>query len=920
MARIVVSQNERILLHLSDLDKFRDDPDVPMGASQEGIAQKLDTQIFNASRSLSSLESDGLVFDRLAHVRGAPKRRRAYFLTEKGKAAAHAIRTDIGKRAIVIEHSGKTQELTVDDAARKLTSLIGRTVSLSEVAEKAREFEVVLSSSLAGPGEETPAFSKECVLRSHGRPKVEVFFGRDQELKALLEAMHGSSTPAILIWGMPGIGKSTLASKLFDELVGKHSLFWYSFHEWETEASFLNVLTEFLIASGRTSASNSLRHGHSSSDMFLPLLNDLSGCDAVLFLDDIQKPTRDLSSLLSVIVEAVKSSSTSKVVLISRSVPTFFSKTETGHMSLELAGIDRDSAWKFAQSLNAKDSIRLVDESHGHPLLLTLMARGGISAAKGDVISFIEREVYSSLSEKERHVLELLSIFRHPVPIDALGDGEYKTISSLRKRALVVEQEDGVWTHDLLRDFFVSRLGVEAKESLHRNAASYCMAKEGIEWSLEALYHSVEGRDWAGAAKISISHAVDLAKEFPQETLTLLFRMDIEALTGKDRTELLFVRGQLNEAVGGLEVALADFEASLKLLGSEPDAPRRAIVLETVAKLQSQVQRWTESVATHEKALRIYEKANDKEGQSREWANIGSVLRKKGDIEKAREAYNKALSLSTMDEDRPSQAASLNNLGLLDWDEGRFRDAETHMTESVKLAHAVKDHAGEARGLENLGNLFRAEGKLSDAAKILLESSEAYKRAGEVMDFKRLQASSAEVMGALGRHREGIDICESALSKPELRRRRGLFQRSSRYDAGDLLLSSTLVDLLRSSGEHKKAMNELTRYMMMSESVPDQTAVARGKLMTAMVQEDVGDLDSAKKSLAEAEAILASEGNSDGLVAVHIRTGTIDEKLGDYASAAGHYAEAVRHAERSGNQVGLAIARENLESVTKSNP
>ena len=85
MPRPVVSQNERLLLHLLELDDHREEREVPRGASQEGIASRLGTQVHNASRALSVLESEGLVMDRLAHIRGAPKRRRAYFLTEKGQ-------------------------------------------------------------------------------------------------------------------------------------------------------------------------------------------------------------------------------------------------------------------------------------------------------------------------------------------------------------------------------------------------------------------------------------------------------------------------------------------------------------------------------------------------------------------------------------------------------------------------------------------------------------------------------------------------------------------------------------------------------------------------------------------------------------------------------------------------------------------
>ena len=916
MPRLVVSQNERILLHLAELDKFRDEPDVPMGVSQEGIAQRLGTQIVNASRALSSLESEGLVFDRLAHVRGAPKRRRAYFLTEKGKSAANAIRADVGKRMTIVEHAGQVQELRVDDAVRRLTSVLGRTVGISEVVELAREFDTIVSSSLAGESE-TPEGPKAFALRAHGRPKVEAFFGRENELKAVTEAISGRERKAVLIWGLPGIGKSTLASRVFDALVGKRPLFWYSFRDWDTESSFLGVLTDFLSANGRTNTLASFRRGASGAELFVSLTNDVSSADVVFFLDDVQKPSKEITALLSVLVEAIRSSDGCAIVLMSRSAPTFFSVTDPGNTLIELGGMDRDSAWKFAQSLKVKDSVKLVDESHGNPLLLNLMARGNIAQAKGDVISFIEREVYSSLTPREKSALELLSIFRHPVPMDALGDVEYRTVTVLRRRALVIEEEDGISTHDLLREFFVSHITLESKMSLHRKAAEYCERMVGVEWLLESLHHRVEARDWIGAARIATVHAVELGKEFPDETLALLSRLDAESLRGRDRAELLFVRGQLNESADRQEAALADFGESLALLDSDADSAKRALVLEASARLQSQVQRWTESIATHQKALRLYEKADDKEGQAREWMNIGGVLRKKGDFGNARQAYEKALLLSTSDENRSAQAACLNNLGLLDWDEGDFKNAELHIKESARLAHAVKDHSGEARGLENLAELHRSEGRLREAGEVMLEAAEAFRRTGETLDHKRAVASAAEFLGMQGRYGEGVALCEKTLAMPELRRRKGLFQRSTRYDAGDLLLSSALVELHRLEGEYAKASNELARYTSMSESVSDPVLTARGRLMAAIAKEDVGDLDASLRALDEAGEMLRAVGESNGLIAVHMRKGVIFEKKGDYASAENEYNEAARHAEIAGDKAALELANESLGSLQR---
>ncbi|HJX04536.1 MAG TPA: tetratricopeptide repeat protein [Thermoplasmata archaeon] len=913
MVRLVLSQNERILLHLSELERHRDEPDVPMAASQEGIAERLDTQVFNASRALSSLESEGLVFDRLAHVRGAPKRRRAYFLTEKGRAAAQAIKSDIGKRSVVIEHAGKTQELPVDEAVRRFTSMLGRPVSLSEVAELGRQFETILSSALAGPSQPILT-SKEFAMRAHGRPKVGSFFGREQELRLMEDSLAGKDVSAILLWGMPGIGKSTLASRLFEGLSGRRSLFWYSFREWDTEGSFLFALVEFLSAAGRSNSSAAFRRGIGRAELYLPLLNDLTDAGLVLFLDDVQKPAKDVSSLVHILVEAARSSDSSKVILISRTVPSTFSRTAPGNVSIELAGLDRDSAWRFAQSLNAKDSVRLVEESHGHPLLLNLMARGGVAQAKGDVISFIEREVYSALSPVEMRVLEILSIYRHPVSVDALKATEYGVIAGMRQKALVTEQEEGIWTHDLLREFFVSHMTSEVKSTLHNAAAAYCEQQDGIDWGLEALYHWVEAGGWGPACRIATARAVELAKEFPQETHSLLSRIDLKKLSERDRAEILFIRGQISEALGMHEAALHDLTTSLSLLG-DADPAKKALVLGTLATLQSEAERWSESLSAHQNALRLYERSDDKEGQAREWMNIGGVHRKKGDHVKAKEAYDRALSLSTKAEDRSSQAASLNNIALLEWDQGNLGDAELRLKEAVKLAHAVKDHDGEARGLENLAGLYRVEGRLAEAASVFLESAEAFRRAGDVSESKRLHAMSAETLGMFGKFSQGIDLCEKAFERAELRRSRGLFQRSPRYDPGDVALATALVELLRASGDPRRAQKELIRYEMIADSMEDTVLKARGRVMLAIIQEETGNLDGAIKSLSEAEAVLRTAGSHEGLIAVHMRGGVISEKLGDDASALRHYEEAARHAEMCGDKTALGLAEENIKSM-----
>jgi hypothetical protein len=257
--------------------------------------------------------------------------------------------------------------------------LIGITPSLTAFVDVARVNDLVVADSFAALQAQKPA--QEFPIAQQGRPKVEAFFGREKELRSMTDALADSGVSVVLLWGMPGIGKSTLASRAFDEMAGKRPLFWFSFREWDTEASFLTALAAFLSSNGRNSTESALRRGSHAGDMFLPLSSDLSSGNVALFLDDVQKGERLASTVLSMLLEAAKASQSAKVVMIARSVPSFFSKTAPGNLAFEISGLDRDSAWKLAQSLDAKEAVKVVSESHGHPLLIRLMARGGATEA-----------------------------------------------------------------------------------------------------------------------------------------------------------------------------------------------------------------------------------------------------------------------------------------------------------------------------------------------------------------------------------------------------------------------------------------------------------------------------------------------------------------------------------------------------------
>ena len=912
MARLVISQNERLLLHLLETDKYRDMAQVPMTLCQEGIAKALGTKVHNVSRALSPLEADGLVTDRLSHVQGARRRRRTYVLTEKGRVAAEAIRERVEKSKAAWQEDGLTNELPIGEILRRASVASGRVPSILEIVDTARRGGALAPSVIVRKEDKTIPDSM-ILERSHGRPMVDRFFGRVSELSSIMEALSSESTSVVQVHGMPGIGKSTLLSKAYDALSGKRALFWYTFREWDSEEVFVETLAAFLSDLGCRRLARSLKTGTMISDMHPQIVGDFRSVDAVLFLDDVHKVADRMELLLTMLIDAVKASASVKLILITRTAVHLMPKHASEGLSVEVGELDRKSAKELVASAEVADPDELLRAGHGHPMLLNLMIGRGAGSSRRDVIDYFDGEIYSSLPASERRVLELLSIYRNAVPIDALEDVEYETISLLRRRSLISEQDGGIWVHDLLRDYMVSRLSAKMKGEAHIAAGRYCESRPEAECKLEALQHFIKAGRWVEASRVAVVNGDQLAEEYPSETHSLLSRIP-EGETGEvPFFRLLHLRGRLLEGMGRHEEALADYESSASMIPEEDED--RAMVIESIARLQAETDELSKSMDAHQEALALYEKAGDVDGMVREWLNIGVVMRRRGEANGARECYGKALSIATKAENRAAQGACLNNIAILDWEEGKPGDAERRFRESMRFAHSAKDHYGEAKVLENYAQLCRSFNRLDESRQLLLESSDAYFRASDVSESKKLRAQCAEIMADMGRLAEAIELCRKALSDRALRRRKGLLHSVSPYDSGDTHLILTLAGLLRMSGDHAGATALIREHVRTAEDLADPVLMAKLKLEQAMIAEESGDLAGSVTVLDEADEILSRAGDREGLIAVHMRLGTVREKLGELEVAAHHYSEAARHAEIAGNQKARLIALDNLRAT-----
>ena len=121
---------DRILLHLLDFVKWRNEVEVPSNITQQGISRAVGIKKKHVPRSLRAMIEKDLISERTTHVKGKTQRMKTYFLTVKGEEKARRLRNHVKDIKIrVSDGSTDIKKMAIKD----LGDLLKETYSLAEV-------------------------------------------------------------------------------------------------------------------------------------------------------------------------------------------------------------------------------------------------------------------------------------------------------------------------------------------------------------------------------------------------------------------------------------------------------------------------------------------------------------------------------------------------------------------------------------------------------------------------------------------------------------------------------------------------------------------------------------------------------------------------------------------------------------------
>jgi len=750
---------ERCLLYLLDRVGVREGEPATQELTQERVAQSLGIPRPHVSRAMGRLRTRGLVKIAKTHVHGGTRRRLAYFLTEAGMREAQALRRRFEEeRVTVIDLEGR-------EARRRLfevPNLLPRRPRFSD-----------LLASLEGDRLDLRRFH-ERQARLKGGMVFDVreavapphFRGRAPELARLDAFLHDPRSRGLLLVGLPGIGKTALASAWAAGLRGRVHVVWRRIHPETTARELLRDLGELLRAAGRPALSAHLRgppEGRFDAGLRL-LRRDLPEVHALFVLDDAHTAGADAANLVDALLHAGAREGGLKILLLARERVGYLRADDLVRdrvWEIEVADLPEPDARSILEALGVarKRQGEILERCGGHPLSLELAAAGRLplEGVRRMSVSWFTEEAMARLEPATRSALALASVIGGPVPLARLGPHGRELV----RRCLVREVEGAkVVVHDLIREAVIQTLSPERLAGLHVRAGKILAGSEDPSEALGAVRHLLAGETWDLAEALALERGEEIIETGSSEGFLPLLDPRAWAASGAARRPRLgLLRGHALFALGRWADAARTYEectrnpetlaeASLGL-GKAEVQRRSRLALPRLLQARDQLERsgslrrlaeaqyWIGSV--HEDAGRVEEsreafergRAVAFDAGDRHWEGlcaygIGRLRSHQRDYEGAMLMEAEALRLLEREGTRLDIAKVCAGLGGNLLELGRMDLAEGYLARAAAEARTTGATGILASSLYNLASLRKQTGRVQEAVPLLVEALEAF--------------------------------------------------------------------------------------------------------------------------------------------------------------------------------------------------
>ncbi len=310
------------------------------------------------------------------------------------------------------------------------------------------------------------------------------------------------------------------------------------------------------------------------------------------------------------------------------------------------------------------------------------------------------------------------------------------------------------------------------------------------------------------------------------------------------------------------------------------------------------------------RALTLHGRAGNRRGVAADYNNIGLITQELGDLDKARDSYQSALNINLAHENLRPAAHNYVNLGNVAALEGGFDDADDWYRKALGIYEDLDEPVNAADARQNLGYLSIRLGDYLGARAWLMRALEVYVEAGATTDEIAVRETLSGLLAAIGDLRAALLQLEQAEATAlRLDDNEGLLPDLALANADLALRFNMLSDADR---EYRRAL-DLYR--------------ARGDMAgQAEAQHGLGILLTLREDFAEAKDVFQlaaraqqAEGRARSAAWTQVLVAAVEKEIGDVEAARISIAEAVDSMVRLGDPVGEATALAALGELDREN-
>ncbi len=742
-----MTQEEKILFYLYERRGLAERYVVPEDVTQAGLSELLGVKQSHISRALTDLKRRGLVYERTSHIVGTKRRKKAYFLTERGEEEVRSLREDLlGRYITVRDGNGKYREWTVGRFLREIND------------RGALSFFEMIHDHIQEEGGHLVGVVKtrQQTEKSTDIPPIGRFYGRKKELARIEEALHAEKIKLITVISLPGQGKTTLVSRSLRGITDRH-IFWYNIYPWTGLNTLLASLISFIEERGLRLPKEGAWGEVVVKEQKVTerILEALARLNAIVVLDNFHSAEERIVEWVRILFSMiVEKNSAMKVILISRwrpSVyPTYQAEMGRGVLEIILEGLEKESALQMLADygIRGREALKAYDITRGHPLaiqLYSLRPGKGEEELRTSLKKYVEEEVLDSLPVEERRLLQYLSLFRLPFKeraVSPFGEEGFEALRRLRRKMLIRERSDGLLEmHELLKEIVSSSVMDGWRREFSEKILDYYRGEGGIEAAVERIYFAMKARRWevflsellrwgsdiAARGYLEIGEWLELAREMkvseweraqldlieaehlitrgePERVQRLLRRVEMRVKGRRGRgwkkvkIHLLELQALTNVERGVEEEALKQYRESLRISRESGEHIEEAKILNNMGVLYLKGGKYNEALRCFKNAEKILSDVGGGEQLITVVLNRGDALIKKGEIRRGKEAYRRALEMAEDIGTKALQGVAMERLSEIYFSQGRRSEA----VDLVKEAIRYYINAGEGERATNL--------------------------------------------------------------------------------------------------------------------------------------------------------------------------------------------------------------------------